>query len=87
MATTGATTNGVTAANLLIQAMNWIPNLRMGRPVFYANKKLKTQFDILASTKSNAFYQAADPFGKIQTNFMGIPIKKVDSIISETALS
>lgn len=87
VATTGATTNGVTAANLLIQAMNWIPNLNMGRAVFYCNKKLKTQFDILASAKSNAFYQAADPFGKIQTNFMGIPIKKVDSIISETALS
>ena len=87
IATTGSTTNGVTSANLLVQAMNWIPNLRMGTPVFYCNRKLKTQFDQLAINKSNAFYQGNDPFGRIQTNFMGIPIKKVDSIISETALS
>lgn len=84
---TGATANGVASANLLAQAMNWIPNLRMGRPVFYCNKYLKTQFDQLAINKSNAFYTANDPFGRLQTNFMGIPIKKVDAITLETALS
>lgn len=87
IATTGSTTNGVASANLLAQAMNWIPNLRMGRPVFYCNKYLKTQFDQLAINKSNAFYTANDPFGRLQTNFMGIPIKKVDAITLETALS
>lgn len=87
IAKTGATTNGVASANLLAQAMNWVPNLRMGRPVFYCNKYLKTQFDQLAINKSNAFYTANDPFGRLQTNFMGIPIKKVDAITLETALS
>ena len=87
IAKTGVTTNGVASANLLVQAMNWIPNLRMGRPVFYCNKYLKTQFDQLAINKSNAFYTANDPLGKLQTNFMGIPIKKVDAITLETALA
>lgn len=89
IATSGATTNGVAAANLLVQAMNWVPNLRMGRPVFYCNRALKTQFDQLAINKSNAFYTSEAPFGRgVQSNFLGIPIKKVDSILStETALS
>lgn len=89
IATTGATTNGVASANLLAQAMNWVPNLRMGKPVFYCNRNLKTQFDQLAINKSNAFYTSEAPFGRgFQSNFLGIPIKKVDAILStETALS
>jgi len=89
LATTGSTTNGVASPNLLVQAMNWIPNLRMGKPVFYCNRNLKTQFDQMAINKSNAFYTSEAPFGRgPQTNFLGIPIKKVDAILStETALS
>ena len=79
----------MTSANLLAQAMNWVPNLRMGKPVFYCNRNLKTQFDQLAINKSNAFYTSEAPFGRgFQSNFLGIPIKKVDAIVStETALS
>lgn len=82
IASTGLTTNGVAAVNLLIKALNWVPNVRMGKPVFYCNKYLKTQFDILASTKSNAFYTKEDPFGRPITTFMGVPIKRVDSILA-----
>lgn len=88
IATSGATSNGLAAQNLLNQAINWVPNIRMGKPVFYCNRNIKTQFDILAATKTNAFYTATDPFGKTQTTFLGIPIKKVDAILStETALT
>lgn len=88
IAASGFTTNGLAATNPLIQALNWIPNLRMGKPVFYCNKNIKTQFDILASNKSNAFYMKDNPFGEPVTYFMGVPVKKVDAILStETALS
>ncbi len=88
IAASGFTTNGLVATNLLSQALNWVPNLRLGRPVFYCNKHIKTQFDILAANKSNAFYTKENPFGEPVTTFLGIPIKKCDAILStETALS
>jgi hypothetical protein len=88
IATTGATSNSLTSVNLMIQAMNKIPNLSACKPVFYCSGNIKTQFDIYASTKANAFYQAQNPFGQPQTMFMGIPVKKCDSILNtEDALS
>ncbi len=88
IATTGFTTNSLASVNLLIKALNKVPSLRMGRPVFYCNKTLKTQFDILASNKSNSFYMKENPFGQMVTNFLGVPIKKVDAILdTEDALA
>ena len=78
---TGATTNGLTAVNLLIWARNQIPNLSACKPVFYCSGKVKTQFDIMAANKTNAFYTAKDPFGKPVTMFMDIPVKKCDAIL------
>lgn len=88
IATTGLTTNGLAAVNKLAEAVNLIPSLGSVKPVIYCSKKIKTQFDILASTKSNAFYTAQDPFGKQVTMYQGIPVKKCDAILeTESALS
>jgi hypothetical protein len=85
IATTGFTSNSLTSVNLLLQALNRIPSLKMGKPVFYCNREIKTQFDILASNKSNSFYMKESPFGQMVTHFMGVPIKRVDSILSTEA--
>lgn len=72
----------------MIRAINAIPNLRMGRAAFYANRSTKTQLDILAQDKSNVFLSLDEVFGKPVTKFWGIPIRQDDSILhTESALS
>ena len=70
---------------VLIKAYNTVPNLRMGRAVFYCNRAMKTRMDIAAADKSNAAFGIADVFGKPQTQFWGIPVKQCDALLQTEA--
>lgn len=71
----------------MIQAINTIPNLGMGKPVFYCNRTVKTKLDIAAAEKTNAALRIVDNehFGQPQTMFWGIPIKQCDGILNTEA--
>lgn len=72
----------------MIQAINRIPNLRMGRPVFYCNRAIKTWLDISAQAKTNVQLKIQDWGGRPVTTFWGIPIRQVDAILNtESALT
>lgn len=86
-----------TAATALIKlmsrALDRIPNLGMGRAVFYANRTVYSMLRIAALDKSNAALSieaALTQFGTpyALTRFLGVPLRKVDQILNtETALT
>lgn len=93
---TQASTASTAIIKLMIRAMARIPNMGMGRPVFYANRTVKEFLSIAALDKSNAalaIAPAANQFGDVApgsvnngtTTFLGVPVRTVDRILSTEA--
>ena len=75
----------------LIQIINQLPSGGdASNTVIYCNRTIKTQFDILALDKNNAYFTqdtTGDVWGRRVTRFQGIPIKVADMIDdTETAI-
>lgn len=90
LATAGDTSDS--SANLLkfmLQAVNKVPSLRIGRAAWYCNKEVKTALDIKAYNKGNVNLTIESlENGKTLTKFMGIPIRRCDKIVNtETVVS
>lgn len=82
--------NGGSAAKLIelmIKALHRLPNLNMGRPVFYMNRTVFEMLDIQRLDKVGAgggiTYKDVD--GKAIYSFRGITIKIVDAILNTEA--
>jgi hypothetical protein len=77
-----------TSANiirLLIQAVNKIPNLGMGRGAIYVNRTVQTWLEIMAKEKANVQLSWQEfGEGKILT-FRGIPIRRADALLETEA--
>lgn len=89
--TTQATTQSQTAATQIIylmsRALDRVPNLGMGRAVFYANRTVYSMLRVAALGKSNAalsITQALTQFGTpyALTSFLGVPLRKVDQLLN-----
>lgn len=72
--------------NLLIQAYNAIPQVKMGKAAIYCNRAVKTQLDIAAASKSNAALSLKEVFGEEVTSFWNIPIRQCDAILNTEAV-
>lgn len=78
------------AADLLgfmSRALDRIPNLNAGKACFYMNRTVFSMLRLQALNKSNAVLAiepALSQFGMPQrwTNFMGVPLRKVDAILN-----
>ncbi|HXF44852.1 MAG TPA: hypothetical protein VNK91_01920 [Burkholderiaceae bacterium] len=76
---------------LMARAIDRIPAMGMGKPVFYANRTVMSHLRIQALNKSNsavAFSEAINQFGeRIQTGltFLGIPVRMVDQLLETEA--
>lgn len=84
LATAGALSDtSATLIRFMIQALNKVPSLRLGRAAWYCNKEVKTALDIQAYNKSNVnlTLQSLEN-GQPLTRFMGIPIRRCDSILN-----
>ena len=73
--------------NLMSRALDRVPMLGMGRPVFYANRTVYSMLRVAALNKSNAaltIEKALTQFGTpyALTNFMGVPLRKVDQLLN-----
>ncbi|HSW00019.1 MAG TPA: hypothetical protein VLI39_07595 [Sedimentisphaerales bacterium] len=83
--------SAATGANLIdcfVQAVETLPNVRMGRPVFYCNKTVRTYLRNQIRNKTNVHLSLEEVAGKKVVTFDGIPVKRVDSILStETVVS
>lgn len=87
---TQAATAATAIMNLMIRALDLVPNLNMGKPVFYANRGVFSMLRIAALNKSSnalAIEAATNQFGTARqmTTFMGIPLRKVDQLLSTEA--
>lgn len=81
----GVVNNLIEKPELMIELYHQPPNLSMGNAAIYCNKAVKIQFDKAAFDKGNAYYGINDVFGKPQTTFWGIPIKRCDAILNTEA--
>jgi hypothetical protein len=70
---------------LMIKAIHRVPNLRAGRPCFYANRTISQYLDIQALNKANVQLSMREYEGHFITSFRGIPIKTVDRLIDTEA--
>jgi hypothetical protein len=75
---------------LMSRALDRIPNLGMGRACFYMNRTVFSMLRVQALNKSqNAIRiaDALDQFGQAAkwTDFMGVPLRKVDQILNSEA--
>lgn len=62
-----------------------VPNMGMGRPVFYANQTCLAWLWIQATHRANVNLNVTNPEGKPVLNFMGIPVKRCDAILNNEA--
>jgi hypothetical protein len=86
IATSG--TANVLSDNDIIAALNKMPKAGGGPTArIYANRNLKTQFDILAKDKTNVNYYVENVFGEPMTIFRTVPIRLAEGLLnSETAI-
>lgn len=81
---TGAT--GPVIADLMAKALRRIPSLAMCRPAFYMNRDTMDAMDLQANYKSTLAYTTIeDAQGKFVTKFRGVPIRRVDALLSTEA--
>lgn len=74
--------------DLMVQAIELIPNTGMGRPAFYANKTITSYLRRQISNKDNVNLSLDDVAGKKVMNFDGIPVRKCDALLNtESAVS
>lgn len=88
LATAGASADSsATLMRFMIQAVNKLPNLNMGRLAWYCNKEVKTALDIQAFNKTNLQLSISEVegFGPV-TKFMGIPVRRCDAILNNESL-
>jgi hypothetical protein len=52
----------------------------------YCNETVYTQLQILAKDKGNVQWTSNDPFGRPQFEFLGMPIRRADSITNTEGL-
>jgi hypothetical protein len=70
---------------LLIRAVNKIPNVDVGRPAIYCNRAVRTWLEIQVQGQPNLALRWEDWAGKPVLTFRGIPIRTVDAIRNNEA--
>lgn len=94
---TQANTAATWLHKLMLRAMARIPSMKMGRPVFYANRTVREMLSIGALDKSNAalaIQSAVNQFGVVTPGsandgtltFFGVPVRTVDQILNTEAV-
>ena len=77
---TGGT--GADLVDLMIQAMEIVPNLSTGNAVFYCNKTIRSYLRRQINNKDNLNLTLENFAGKKVVAIDGVPIKRVDAILS-----
>lgn len=81
--------SGSDLIDLMTQAVEWLPNMKMGRPVFYMNRTVKSFLRRQIMNKVASSTLTMDQVaGKHVMSFDGVPVKRCDALINaETAVS
>ena len=70
---------------LMAKALHRVPNLQMGRAVFYANRAVHEALDIQSMGKSGLALKTQELEGKFWQTFRGVPIRTVDALLNTEA--
>lgn len=76
---------GADLIDLIVQALEQVPNLSMGRPVIYANKTIRSFLRRQITNKDNVHLALDEVAGKKVVTFDGVPIRKTDAILNTEA--
>ena len=85
---TALTKNAATGADLIdlmVQAIELLPNARMGRVVFYVNRTIRSFLRRQMMNKSNVWLSMEEIAGKKVLAFDQIPVKRVDALLNTEA--
>ncbi|KFB89621.1 hypothetical protein CR62_16685 [Serratia grimesii] len=74
--------DGPNLAKLMVQALHRIPNLQMGKAVFYMNRDAAEYLDIQATEKSSLAVTVKETEGIFWTSFRGVPVRTCDALLS-----
>jgi hypothetical protein len=86
LATAGAEDDSSAALELyMIDAVNRIPNLGLGRSAFYCNRQVATALTKRAMNKKNVNLTIGEWAGRPITMFWNIPIRRCDAILNNEA--
>lgn len=77
--------SGADLMDLMVQAIEKIPNLGMGRPAFYCNRTISSFLRRQMLNKSNVNLTLEDVAGKKVMAFDGIPVRRCDAILNTEA--
>ncbi|MEE1653740.1 major capsid protein [Brachymonas sp. J145] len=70
---------------LMAKALHRVPNLQMGRAVFYANRAVHEALDIQSMGKNGLALKTQELEGKFWQTFRGVPIRTVDALLNTEA--
>ena len=71
--------------DLMIQAIELLPNTRIGRAVFYVNRTVRSFLRRQIVNKTNVWLNMEEVAGRKVMTFDGIPVKRVDAILNTEA--
>lgn len=71
--------------DLMIQAIELLPNTRIGRCVFYVNRTVRSFLRRQIVNKTNVWLNMEEVSGRKVMTFDGIPVKRVDAILNTEA--
>lgn len=71
--------------DLMIQAIELLPNTRIGRAVFYVNRTVRSFLRRQIVNKTNVSLNMEEVAGRKVMTFDGIPVKRVDAILNTEA--
>jgi len=81
-----ATDHTADLVSLMIEAVEMIPNLNMGTPVFYMRREIRTALRNQIRTDSNVQLTVDTVSGKRVVSFDEIPVKRVDQLLNTEAV-
>lgn len=76
--------SGADLIDLMTQALELVPNLGMGRPVFYCNRTIRSFLRRQITNKSNVNLTMEEVAGKKVVAFDGVPVRRCDGLLNGT---
>ena len=77
---------GADLIDLMIQALEIIPNMSMGRPVFYCSRTVRSFLRRQILNKNNVNLTFESVAGKQVLSFDGVPVRKTDALLETEAV-
>lgn len=77
--------SGADLIDLMVQAIEQLPFIDMGRPVFYANKTIRAFLRRQITNRANVWLSMAEVAGKRVLNFDEVPVKRCDQLLNTEA--